>query len=194
MQLALVQYNAGNLSSVVNALNRLGVEPLVTDDAEQLRAADKVIFPGQGHAGTAMAYLRQRGLDAVLRSLHQPFLGICLGQQLMCLHSEEEDTECLGLIPLQVKRFPPDEKVPHMGWNTLTDLKGPLYTGVPEGSHVYFVHSYYAEHHPDYTAATCHYMLPFSASVQYQNYYAVQYHPEKSGPLGSRILENFLRL
>lgn len=195
MQVAIVKYNAGNITSVVNALHRLGVEPLVTDNPEALRAADKVLFPGQGEAGTAMTYLQARGLDRVLASLQQPFLGICLGQQLMCLHSQEKDTPCLGLLPLQVLRFPPQDKVPHMGWNTVTDLKGPLFDGIAEGTHFYFVHSYYVEHHTQYTAATCHYMLPFSAAVQYgTHYYAVQFHPEKSGPAGARVLENFLKL
>lgn len=193
MNLVIVQYNAGNIHSVRLALNRLGLEPVVSDDPATLRGADKVIFPGVGEAGSAMAYLRERGLEEVLRGLRQPFLGICLGLQLMCRHSEENDTPCLGLFDLAVKRFPPREKVPHMGWNTITRLRGPLFAGLAEESYLYFVHSYYAELAPE-TAAVCDYILPFSAALERDNFHAVQFHPEKSGTAGEHILRNFLAL
>jgi len=193
VKLVIVQYNAGNIHSVRLALNRLGLDPEVSDNPESIRRADKVIFPGVGEAGSAMAFLRQRGLDEVLRALSQPFLGICLGLQLMCRHSEENATPCLGLFDLAVKRFPPQGKVPHMGWNTITRLRGPLFAGLAEGSCLYFVHSYYAEIAPE-TAATCDYILPFSAALERDNYHAVQFHPEKSGAAGEHILRNFLAL
>jgi glutamine amidotransferase len=191
--IAIVKYEAGNIRSVQNALHRLGADATVTDDPAALRSADKVIFPGVGAAGNAMATLRKNGLDEVLRNLEQPFLGICLGMQLMCSHSEEGDTACLGIFPEKVKRFPAGEKVPHMGWNELEDLKSPLMAGVGPGSDVYFVHSYFAEAGPD-CIATTHYGLPFAAAMARDNFYAVQFHPEKSGEVGAVILQNFLKL
>ncbi|MDX2283312.1 MAG: imidazole glycerol phosphate synthase subunit HisH [Bacteroidia bacterium] len=194
MNLALVRYNAGNIQSVTYALERLGVTPLLTDDPEALRSADKVIFPGVGEASTAMQYLRQAGLDEVMRSLRQPVLGICLGMQLMCSHSDENDTPCLGIFGHQVHRFPDGAlKVPHMGWNLLTELRSPLMQDLGDAPYVYFVHSYYVEPGP-YTIALSDYGLPFSAALHRDNFYATQFHPEKSGSPGARILENFLRL
>ena len=194
MNVAIVKYNAGNTASVANALRRLGVEPRITDDAERLRSADKVIFPGVGEASTAMEYLRERGLDDVVRSLTQPVLGVCLGMQLLCASSEENETECLGLLPYRVGRFQSGPlKVPHMGWNSLTDLRGPLFDGVAEGTHVYFVHGYRVEAGV-HTTAACEYGTPFSAALSHANFHAVQFHTEKSGPAGERILENFLKL
>lgn len=193
MKVAIVKYNAGNIQSVTYALNRLGVEPIITDVPEELMAADKVIFPGVGEASSAMKYLKEKGLDIVLKNLKQPFLGVCLGMQLMCKHSEEGDTECLGIFDANVKRFPPQDKVPHMGWNAIKSLNGTLTESVPEDSYVYFVHSYCAEICED-TVAKCDYIIPFTAGLQKGNYYAYQFHPEKSGDIGAKILENFINL
>lgn len=195
MQVAIVKYNAGNIYSVVNALKRLGVEPLLTDDAEQLGKADRVVFPGQGEARGAMEYLRARGLDEVIRSLRQPVLGICIGQQLLCRHSEEGDTECIGIFDTEVKRFQPqhhEDKVPCMGWNKLYDTSSPLMQNVDE-QYVYFVHSYYVPVCQE-TIAKADYILPFSAAMHKDNFYACQFHPEKSGRVGERIIKNFLEL
>jgi glutamine amidotransferase len=189
----IVKYNAGNVISVTNALHRLGVEPDITDDPEKLASADKVIFPGVGEASTAMNYLKQRGLDRILTNLKQPFLGVCLGLQLMCKHSEENDTECLGIFDLNVKKFPPKDKVPHMGWNKLKMKEHPLFKGAPSNVFFYYVHSYYAERGPE-TIATSEYILPFSAALHKDNFYAIQAHPEKSGQDGQIILQNFLDL
>ncbi|NPD80516.1 imidazole glycerol phosphate synthase subunit HisH [Prevotella sp. PINT] len=197
MKVAIIKYNAGNIYSVVNALRRIGIEPILTDNAEQIRNADKVIFPGQGEAKSAMEYLRERGLDSVIRSLKQPVLGICVGQQLLCRHSEEGDTDCIGIFPMEVKRFCPtchEEKIPQMGWNSITDLKSPLFDNVMENDYVYFVHSYYVPLHKDYTIATADFTLSYSAAIHTGNFYATQFHPEKSGDVGSRILENFIKL
>lgn len=192
--IAIVKYNAGNTASVANALRRVGVEPAITDDAEGLLSAEKVIFPGVGEASTAMAYLRERGLDDVICSLRQPVLGVCLGMQLLCKSSEENDAECLGLLPYRVNRFGGGGlKVPHMGWNSVTNLGGPLFEGVAEGSHVYFVHGYFVEAN-EHTTAECDYGVKFSAAISHQNFHAVQFHTEKSGTAGERILENFLKL
>jgi len=196
MNVAIVKYNAGNIYSVVNALRRLGIDPLLTDDAELLMTADKVLFPGQGHAGEAMDYLRARRLDEVIRDLRQPVLGICVGQQLLCRHSEEGDTDCIGIFNAEVKRFHPrhhEEKVPCMGWNQLYGLKSPLYEGLDDGDYVYFVHSFYVPVCDD-TIATADYVQPYSASMQRDNFYACQFHPEKSGKVGEQIIKNFLAL
>lgn len=195
MQVAVVKYNAGNIYSVMNALKRLGVEPLLTDDAQQLRQADRVLFPGQGEASGAMAYLREHGLDQVIRSLTQPVLGICIGQQLLCRHSEEGDVDCLGIFDAEVKRFSPtrrEDKVPCMGWNRIYDTKSELMTGI-EGQFVYFVHSFYVPSCPE-TIATADYIQPYSAALHKDNFYATQFHPEKSGSVGERIIRNFLEL
>jgi len=193
MNVAVVKYNAGNLHSVRLALRRLEIDPLVTDNPQELRAADKVIFPGVGEASSAMAYLRERRLDKLLVSLRQPVLGICLGLQLMCDHTEENDTQGLGIFPVQVRRFPATDKVPHMGWNSLIRLKGRLFAGIQEESYVYFVHSYYAEQN-NFSAATCIHSLTFCAAMEKDNFYALQFHPEKSAAVGEKILRNFLAL
>jgi glutamine amidotransferase len=193
MNIAIIKYNAGNVVSVTNALNRLGVEPVVTDDPETIRNADKVIFPGVGEASTAMKYLQARGLDKVIRELKQPFLGICLGLQLMCRHTEENDTDCLGIFNLEVKRFTQQLKVPHMGWNKLQKMQGPLFKDLDDHAFIYFVHSYYAETGPE-TIAVSDYIVEFSAALHRDNFYAIQGHPEKSGKTGQKILENYLKL
>lgn len=193
MKIAIVKYNAGNVESVKNALHRLGIEPILTDDAELLKAADKVIFPGVGEASTAMNYLRERRLDEIICALEQPVFGICLGMQLLCRFSEENSTYCLNILPYNVKKFVSDTlKVPQIGWNNVFNLKGRLFDGIAENSFVYFVHSFYVEN-GDNTAATADYGLNFSAAVEYKNFYATQFHPEKSGEAGARILENFLK-
>lgn len=193
MNIVIIKYNAGNVVSVTNTLNRLGVEPVLSDDPEIIKKADKVIFPGVGEASTAMEYLRARKLDQLIIGLNQPFFGICLGQQLMCAHSEENDTKCLGIFDLKVRRFEPTLKVPHMGWNRLFDKKGPLFQGLPEESFIYFVHSYYCELGED-TIAKSDYINEFSAALHKDNFYAIQGHPEKSGLIGQKIIENFLNL
>ncbi len=196
MAVAIVKYNAGNIHSVVHALRRLGVEPIVTDSAEELKKADKVVFPGQGEAIHAMNYLREHGLDSVIRSLHQPVLGICIGQQLLCRHTMEGDVDCLGVFPTVVERFVPschEDKVPHMGWNDICDLRSPLMEGVKGHSYVYFVHSYFVPQ-CQWTIATTNYILPFSAAMNRDNFYSTQFHPEKSGSVGETILRNFLSL
>ena len=195
MEVAIVKYNAGTVYSVVNALRRMGIEPTLTDDPELLRKADRVLFPGQGEARGAMEYLKARRLDEVIRDLTQPVFGICVGQQLLCRHSEEGNVDCIGIFNADVKRFRPEkheDKVPCMGWNRLYDTKSPLMEGI-EGGYVYFVHSYYV---PlcDETIATADYILPYSASMHKDNFYACQFHPEKSGMVGEKILENFLQL
>ena len=194
MKVAIVKYNAGNVESVRNALRRLNVEPVLTDDAETLRSADRVIFPGVGEASTAMRFLRERNLDEVIRSLAQPVLGICLGMQLLCRFSDENETPCLGILPYRVRRFAAGElKIPQMGWNNIFDLKSDLFGGVAENSYVYFVHSFYVETGTE-TIATCDYGVKFSAAVNYKNFYAAQFHAEKSGAVGEQILENFLKI
>jgi glutamine amidotransferase len=193
--IVVIRYNAGNTRSVLYALERLGVGARVTDDGEEIRRAEKVIFPGVGEAGSAMEYLRARGLDQVIRGLGQPVLGICLGMQLMCAHSEENDTACLGLFDERVRLFRPaggGEKVPQIGWNRITQLKSPLFDGIEEGSYVYLVHSYYAAEGPD-TIASTEYIHSYSAALHRDNFYGVQFHPEKSAEVGARVLENFIR-
>lgn len=196
MNIAIVKYNAGNIYSVVNALRRMGIEPDLTDNAERLAKADKVIFPGQGEARSAMDYLRERRLDEVIRNLRQPVFGICVGQQLLCRHSEEGDTNCIGIFDADVRRFVPsrhEEKVPAMGWNKITDTKSPLFKGFKGGEYVYFVHSYYVPLSAD-TIATADYIQPYSAALAKDNFFATQFHPEKSGSVGARILQNFIDL
>jgi glutamine amidotransferase len=191
--IAILKYNAGNIRSVQNALKRLGYDSIITDDPKEIRNAAKVIFPGVGEASSAMKYLKERRLDETIRELHQPVLGICLGLQLMCSHSEENDTHCLGIFDADVRLFPPVEKIPHMGWNNFLTLRGELFTGVSKDDDVYYVHSYYAEI-SSCTAATCDYIIPFSAAMQKDNFYATQFHPEKSALIGENILKNFLEI
>ncbi len=194
MNLAIVRYNAGNTASVVSAVRRLGVEPSITDDPELLSSADKVIFPGVGEASTAMVYLRERGLDRVIQELRQPVLGICLGMQLMCLSSEENDSECLNIVPVRVRRFPRTGlKVPHIGWNSIRTGNSKLFIGVRENTYVYFVHAYYVET-GNCATALCTYGIDITVAFEYGNFFGVQFHPERSGSAGEQILENFLRL
>lgn len=191
--IAIVKYNAGNITSVQNALERLGYSSMVTDNPKLIQQAEKVIFPGVGEASSAMQYLREKGLDEVIKNLTQPVLGICLGQQLMCRFSEEGNTECLGIFNTIVKKFEPRLKVPHMGWNTLETQNSELYNGISSEENFYFVHSYYAEISQE-TTAVCDYIVPFSASMQKNNFYATQFHPEKSSQAGEQLLLNFLQL
>ncbi len=207
MEVVIIDYNAGNIRSVENALKRLSVEPVITADKQLIRHADKVIFPGVGEAATTMSFLQERELDVLIKSLTQPVLGICLGMQLMCRYSEEGATNCLGIFDTEVKRFESlrhEDKVPHMGWNTIYNLQNNmkivdggmkpgscLFKGVADNSYVYFVHSYYVPVN-DYTVATTDYIQPFSAAIQKDNFFATQFHPEKSGSIGEQILKNFL--
>ena len=191
---AVIDYNAGNVRSVLYALERIGVEAVLTSDHEQIKAAEKVIFPGVGAAGTTMRFLREQGLDELIRSLTQPVLGVCLGMQLLCEYSEEDNnTPCLGIIPQAVKRFIPanGEKVPHMGWNILRLNEETWLSSSLEGQYTYFVHSYYVETGP-YTVAESDYVHPFSAVLRKDNFFATQFHPEKSGSVGEQILKDFL--
>lgn len=191
--ITIIKYNAGNITSVRNAVERLGYNCKVTDDISEILSAEKVIFPGVGEAESAMIYLKNKGLHKTIQSLVQPTLGICLGLQLMCRHSEEGDTQCLNIFDAEVKKFPATDIVPHMGWNNLEVERNPLFTGFGKDDTVYFVHSYYAEICAE-TIARCDYILPFSAAIQKDNFYATQFHPEKSGDVGERILKNFLEL
>ena len=195
MSIVILKYNAGNVFSVESAIKRLGVEVLVTDDKDLIRKADKVIFPGVGEASSTMEFLREKGFDKLIIGLQQPVLGICLGMQLMCAHSEEGDAKCLNIFDdVDVRRFMPkkhEDKVPHMGWNMLSDVKSPLFDPSIESEYVYFVHSYYVPVNK-YTIATSDYIQPFSASLNKDNYFATQFHPEKSGSIGESILQNFL--
>jgi glutamine amidotransferase len=197
MKLAIVKYNAGNIQSVLYALERIGKQAVVTDDHAEIRAADKVIFPGVGEASTAMQYLRERGLDQLLISLEQPVLGICLGMQLMCAYSEENDTTCLGIFNEQVKLFKSAGtavlKVPQIGWNTIYDLQTPLFANVPQNSYAYFVHGYYAALGA-HTIGTTDYGQAYSSALHKNNFYGVQFHPEKSAAVGEQILRNFISL
>lgn len=194
MKLVIIKYNAGNIQSVLYALERIGSEAVVTDDPRQIREADKVIFPGVGEASTAMDYLRERGLDELIRGLRQPVLGICLGMQLMCSYSEENDTTCLGIFDEKVRRFAPADvalKTPQIGWNNIYHLSSPLFEGVTDGSYCYFVHGYYAAL-GKHTIATTDYVQPYSSALHKGNFYGVQFHPEKSAQAGERILRNFI--
>ena len=196
MNTVIIQYNAGNIQSVLYALERIGMTAVVTDDPALIQTADKVIFPGVGEASTAMQYLKQRNLDKLIPQLKQPVLGICLGMQLMCSHSEENDTPCLGIFEEQVKKFStavPALKIPQMGWNTICDLKTDLFTSVPENSFAYFVHGYYAAI-GKHTIATTNYIQEYSSGLQKDNFYGVQFHPEKSALVGEQIIQNFLSL
>ena len=191
--IAIIDYGAGNVKSVENAVRKLGFETIITSDFKEIRNAEKVIFPGVGEASTAMNYLKERNLDTLIPTLKQPFLGICLGQQLLCDFSEEGNTKCLGIFNLKVKEFPATDIVPHMGWNNLQQIKGELLDGISSDDNFYFVHSYYCEVGEN-TTSECDYILPFSATLQKDNFYGTQFHPEKSGDIGSKILENFLKL
>lgn len=207
MRVAIIKYNAGNIRSVLFALERIGISAEVTDDGEIISSADKVIFPGVGEASSAMNYLKEKKLDALIKNLEQPVLGICLGMQLMCEHSEEGNTDCLGIFPLSVKKFsspsfllPPEGegrgggfKIPQIGWNHIHSLKGKLFEGLKENEFMYFVHGYYAELGADAIAKT-NYILEYSSALQKNNFYGVQFHPEKSSDAGSRVLQNFLNL
>lgn len=191
--IAIIDYGAGNVKSVQNAVEKLGFKTILTANFDEIKNADKIIFPGVGEASTAMKYLQNRGLDQLIPTLKQPFFGICLGQQLMCDFSEEGNTKCLGIFETKVKKFPATDIVPHMGWNNLRKLKSSLLKGISEEDDFYFVHQYYCEIN-EYTTSECNYILPFSASLQKNNFYGTQFHPEKSGDAGSLILQNFLKL
>ncbi|WP_343638636.1 imidazole glycerol phosphate synthase subunit HisH [Chryseobacterium sp.] len=191
--IAIIKYNGGNVNSVQNALNRLNVDSVITDDPEQILKADKVIFPGVGEASSTMKLLKEKELDLLIPGLTQPVLGICLGMQLMCGENEEGNTEGMGIFDINVRKFPAKDIVPHMGWNTISGQTSPLFSGIEKSSDVYFVHSYYCEL-SDYTTSVCDYILPFSASLQKDNFYAVQFHPEKSGIVGNQIVKNFINL
>lgn len=196
MNVAIIKYNAGNIFSVDYALKRIGITPVITSDKETLLKADKVIFPGVGEAETTMRYLKEQNLDNLIKNLKQPVLGICLGMQLMCRYSEEGNTDCLGIFDTEVKRFCPEnhhDKVPHMGWNTIDNTISPLFKCFDKSEYVYFVHSYYVPLN-DFTAAQTNYILPYSSALHKDNFYATQFHPEKSGKTGERILRNFIEL
>jgi imidazole glycerol-phosphate synthase subunit HisH len=193
MKVAIIKYNAGNIRSVDYALQRLGINSTITDNKEEILSADKVIFPGVGEASSAMKYLKDKELDVLIKNLKQPVLGICLGMQLLCSWSEEGNTDGLGIFDMKVKKFIGAEKVPHMGWNNITKLTSSLFNAIPESTYFYFVHSYYASTGEN-TIAQTNYINDFSASLHKNNFYGVQFHPEKSGAIGSKVLENFLKL
>jgi glutamine amidotransferase len=196
MKVAIINYNAGNTRSVEHALERIGVHPVLSSEPEEIRSADKVIFPGVGHAASTMKFLKENKLDELIKSLKQPVLGICLGQQLMCSHSEEGDVECMNIFPVKVKKFRDDGngfKIPQTGWNSLSKLKSPLFKDITEDAFVYFVHSYYCEF-SEYATAVCDYILPFSAALHRDNFYATQFHPEKSADTGQKMLKNFIEI
>lgn len=191
--IAIVKYNAGNVKSVLNTVEKLGYQAIITDDENEILAAEKVIFPGVGEASSAMNFLKERKLDKLIVNLKQPVLGVCLGLQLMCKYSEEGNTNCLGIFDVQVKKFPATDIVPHTGWNNFTEVKSSIFDSITTFNDVYYVHSYYAEL-SEFTIATCDYILPFSCALHKDNFYAVQFHPEKSGEVGERIIQNFLEL
>ncbi|MFT4016371.1 MAG: imidazole glycerol phosphate synthase subunit HisH [Agriterribacter sp.] len=199
MNLVIIKYNAGNIQSVLYALDRIGVQAKVTDDVAEIQQADKVIFPGVGEASSAMRYLKERGLDVVIKNLKQPVLGICLGMQLMCRFSEENDVDCLNIFDEDVKYFGKAAnvdnrlKIPQIGWNNIYDLKSPLFDNVPQNSYTYFVHSYYAAL-GEHTIATTNYVIPYSSALHKDNFYGTQFHPEKSAGVGEQILKNFAQL
>lgn len=195
MKISIIKYNAGNIQSVLFALERIGITASVTDDPDELRTSNKIIFPGVGEASTAMAYLKNKNIDKVIKELKQPVLGICLGMQLLCTHSQEGDTDCLGIIDASVKRFSNDNKIkiPQIGWNNITESNSILFKDVPEKSYMYFVHSYYAEL-TEATIAKTNYLLNYSSALQKNNFYGVQFHPEKSGAAGQQVLKNFIEL
>lgn len=193
MKTIIIKYNAGNVQSVLFALERIGVKGILSDNPQEIISADKVIFPGVGEASSAMRFLKEKKLDTEIKNLKQPVLGICLGMQLMCNHSEEGNTDCLGIFPLQVKKFNGELKVPQIGWNNITSLKGKLFEEIKENEYMYFVHGYYAEKGND-TVATTNYILEYSSALQKNNFYGVQFHPEKSSEAGQKLLENFLKL
>lgn len=196
MEVAIIKYNAGNIGSVENAVKRLGLEPIVTDNPEIIQKADRVIFPGQGEAHSTMEYLKAHKLDELIVNLKQPVLGICIGMQLLCRHSEEYNTDCLGVFDVDVKRFSPqkhEDKVPQMGWNTIEETKSPLFKGFEKPEFVYFIHSFYAPL-SEFTIATTNYILPYSSALHKDNFYATQFHPEKSGVVGERIIKNFFEI
>ncbi|MDH6253695.1 glutamine amidotransferase [Chryseobacterium sp. H1D6B] len=191
--IAIIKYNGGNVNSIQNALDRLGADSMITDDFELIQKADKVIFPGVGEASSTMKLLKEKKLDRLIPTLTQPVLGICLGMQLMCGNNEEGNTVGMGIFDVNVKKIPPKNIVPHMGWNTISELRPSVFNGIKEENDFYFVHSYYCEL-SGYTTSVCDYILPFSASLQKDNFFAVQFHPEKSGQAGSDLLRNFLKL
>ena len=191
--IAIIKYNGGNVNSVQNALDRLQTESVITDDFEIVQKADKVIFPGVGEASSTMKNLKEKGLNDLIPTLTQPVLGICLGMQLMCRNNEEGNTTGMEIFDINIKKFPPENLVPHMGWNTISGFKSSVFSGVEEKSDVYFVHSFYCEL-SEYTTSVCDYILPFSASLQKDNFFAMQFHPEKSGRIGNELLKNFLKL
>jgi imidazole glycerol phosphate synthase, glutamine amidotransferase subunit len=194
MKVAVIKYNAGNIRSVLFALKRINIDAIVTDNIDEIRSADRVIFPGVGEASSAMQYLKERQLDTLICSLTQPVLGICLGMQLMCTHSEERNTPCLGIFDETVKRFPQTElKVPQIGWNNIIELKSPLFERIPQNTYMYFVHSYYVELCEN-TIACTDYVLKYSSALHKDNFFATQFHPEKSGEIGQKILHNFINL
>ena len=193
IKIAIIDYKAGNVRSVYNALQRLGVEAAITANHKEIREADKVIFPGVGEASSTMKYLKEQKLDVLIPQLKQPILGICLGMQLLCKFTEEGNTDCINIFPNKVKLFKGKDKVPHVGWNNINNLSGKLFKNISENPYTYFVHSFYVEKQND-TIATCNYMGNFSAAIQKDNFYAVQFHPEKSGDVGQQILKNFIEL
>lgn len=193
MNVAIIKYNAGNVCSILNTLNRIGIEPIITDNAEYISTADKVIFPGVGEASSAMQYLKEHRLDIVIRNLKQPLLGICLGMQLLCRFSEENNTSCLGIFDQDIKKFSSEKKIPQIGWNSINELSSELFKGIKDEEYVYFVHSYYAEI-TENTIATTDYGVKYSSALQKGNFYATQFHPEKSGIIGAKIIENFIKL